>query len=92
MDSPVANEAIEKVLYDILRERSLEGLVLKNEQLELSRKVNGKDVLAVLPTGYGKSLIFQLLPDILGCFFGVSNSIVLVCSPLNALMQRILNY
>jgi superfamily II DNA helicase RecQ len=40
-----------------------------------------------LPTGYGKSLIFQLLPDVYDLYFGVENSIVLVISPLNALMQ-----
>ena len=25
--------------------------------------LQGKDILAVLPTGFGKSLLFQLLPD-----------------------------
>lgn len=40
-----------------------------------------------MPTGYGKSLIFQLLPDVYDLYFGVENSIVLVISPLNALMQ-----
>ena len=87
MDSPIPDQAIEQNLYDILRKRfSLKGLVLRNEQLECIKSIiiNGKDVLAVLPTGYGKSLNFQLLPDI--CFYGVSNSIVLVVSSLNALM------
>ena len=27
--------------------------------------LNGNDVLAVLPTGFGKSVLFQLLPDII---------------------------
>jgi superfamily II DNA helicase RecQ len=44
-------------------------------------------LLFLIPTGYGKSLIFQLLPDIYDIFLGVKNSIVLVISPLNALMQ-----
>ena len=26
--------------------------------------LKGKDIVAVLPTGFGKSLLFQLLPDI----------------------------
>ena len=49
-------------------------------------------MLAVLPTGYGKSLIYQLLPPV--CNFmncgGRSNAqhpSVLVISPLNALIQ-----
>jgi len=34
--------------------------VLKREQKEaVSRLLEGKDVLAVLPTGFGKSLIYQ---------------------------------
>ena len=37
---------------------------LKEEQKEAVRNiVNGRDVIAVLPTGFGKSLIYQLLPS-----------------------------
>ena len=37
------------------------GLVLKAEQKEdVETLLRGKDVFAVLPTGFGKSLIFQL--------------------------------
>ena len=39
-----------------------------------------------MPTGYGKSLIFQLLSDIYDHLLYVENSMVLVISPLNALM------
>ena len=41
-----------------------------------------------MPTGYGKSLIFQLLPDIYDHLLYVENSMVLVISPLNALMHN----
>lgn len=41
--------------------------------------VNGKDVLAVMPTGYGKSLCFQL-PSL------ITNELAIVISPLIALM------
>ena len=39
-------------------------LELKQEQLEAIKAicVDKKDVLAVLPTGFGKSLIYQILP------------------------------
>jgi len=47
--------------------------------------------LAVLPTGYGKSLIYQLLPLVLDFFMAngsaVRKSTVIVNSPLNALMR-----
>ena len=51
-----------------------------------------KDLVAVLPTGYGKSLVFQVLPGLLRereetrSTTSVTKSVVLVVSPLNALM------
>ena len=46
--------------FDRLCATCLGGLVLKREQKEaLSRLLEGKDVLAVLPTGFSKSLIYQ---------------------------------
>ena len=70
------------------------NFTLKEKQYEVLKLlvVEKKDVLAVLPTGYGKSLIYQLLRPV--CNFmncgGRSNaqhSSVLVISPLNALIQ-----
>ena len=49
----------------------------------------GRDVFAVLPTGYGKSLCYACLPVIFDRLnFAQSNhSIVVVVSPLNAIIQ-----
>ena len=37
---------------------------LKDEQVECIRRIvcHGRDVLAVLPTGFGKSVIYRLIP------------------------------
>ena len=42
---------------------------LKVEQIECLRRVIclREDVLAVLPTGFGKSLIYQIIPKVLKC-------------------------
>ena len=49
----------EEVLSRVCKER-LSGLILKPEQKEaITSLLNGKDVFAVLPTGFGKSLIYQ---------------------------------
>ena len=58
--------------------KALKGVVLKN-----------RDVLAVLPTRYGKSRIYQLLPLVFFTANGspVRKSTVIVISPLNALMR-----
>ena len=60
----------------------------------------GRDVVAVLPTGYGKSLIFQLLPSLLHaritstCNIIQTTSpvcpIIIVVSPLNALIKNLM--
>ena len=62
---------------------------LKEKQLEtLHSLYEGKDTIAVLPTGFGKSVIFQLLPFFLQKVHGLSDPmIVLVVAPLNSIMQ-----
>ena len=69
-------------------------VILKPKQVICLEKVFlNTDVLAVLPTGFGKSLIFCLIPALLFAKkFGVQNdgdisSIVIVISPLNALIS-----
>ena len=47
--------------------------------------LKGKDVIGVLPTGFGKSLIFHLLPYVLPTK-GAKN-IVLVVYPLNPIIK-----
>ena len=43
----------------------------------------GRDAFALLPTRYGKSVIYQLLPDM----FDDSNKIIIVVSPLNSIIK-----
>ena len=74
--------------------QNFSDITLKEKQYEVLKLlvVEEKDVLAVLPTGYGKSLIYYLLPPVwnfMNCG-GISNaqhSSVLFISPLNALIQ-----
>ena len=55
----------------------------------------GKDTICILPTGYGKSLIYQLLPHVHEFDYFLSSeehsSLIIVVSPLNALMQDQIN-
>ena len=79
-----------------LKEIGKEDFILKGKQHEAleSIVVHGNDTLAILPTGYGKSLIYQLLPAVFDfmCAGGQTSKIVgnlvLVVSPLNALMRN----
>ena len=65
---------------------------LKKEQMQaLSEYVKGKDVVANLPTGYGKSLIYSLCPLVCDNLQNVNSkkerSMLLLISPLTALMD-----
>ncbi len=74
---------------------------LKPKQVKCLEAVySSKDVIAVLPTGYGKSLIFHILPSLFyDKFVGeeqkkrpstatVNKPVILVVSPLNALIEN----
>ena len=56
---------------------------LKPKQLEVLQKARNTDCFVSLKTGYGKTLIFQLLPYIM-------HSIVIVVSPLDVIIEQCL--
>lgn len=66
------------------------GYTLKPEQKQaLLKFVGGQDVFVSLPTGFGKSLCYILLPRIFDLLRGVENKcVVIVVSPLIALMKN----
>ena len=60
---------------------------LKLEQTEALKSLyDQKDTFCMLRTGFGKSLIFQLSPFVLGRKIGSEDTITLVISPLNSIM------
>ena len=77
---------------DRLTERLL-GLVLKDKQEEaLKSLLDVKDVFAVLPTGFGKSLIYQsfvIAKEMDGC---VTDPCCLVIVPLRSIAEEQVNY
>ncbi|XP_069103109.1 ATP-dependent DNA helicase RecQ-like [Argopecten irradians] len=80
------DEAIESVL------RLFEVDTLKKEQKELlSCIIEGLDCLAILPTGFGKSLPYQMAVSVLREVAIASGSVfakkIIVCCPLIALMK-----
>lgn len=60
---------------------------IKPKQLECLRVVYDNDVITVLPTGYGKSLIFEILPYFTKYVTG-KFSIVILITPLNAIINQ----
>ena len=47
----------------------------------------GKDVFAIMPTGFGKSLIFQLFARLAKATLTLENSTIIVVSPLISIMR-----
>ena len=69
-----------------------EGFTLKSMQKEALEHVWGwntqdkRDLIVNLPTGYGKSVIFQMIPDLLSLKsdrHDIERAVVLVVCPLN---------
>lgn len=61
---------------------------LKKEQLEVVCSfIAGNDVFVALPTGFGKSLCYAILPSVFDTLFSSQGSIVVVVTPLTAIMK-----
>jgi superfamily II DNA helicase RecQ len=77
---------MESIISKVCEEK-LRGIVLKEEQkTAVESLLAGKDVLAVLPTGFGKSLIFQVFVEARAIVLHREVS-VLVISPLVSVVQ-----
>ena len=83
-------EACSKRIEEAIAEASaaLGYSQLKPKQAEaLQQFLSGKDVFICLPTGSGKTLCFSLLPLAFDVLKGTKSSIVVIVSPLIALMK-----
>ena len=89
--SEMSDTEFDRALKFSLSERRTPDLKLRTKQPEALKAVvqQKRDVLAVLPTGYGKSLIYQLLPSMFNflLYGGKYCSIAIIVSPLTALMM-----
>ena len=85
--------SISDVSFSYRLTERLGGLVLKDKQEEaLKSLLDGKDVFAVLPTGFGKSLIYQsfvIAKEMEGC---VTDPCCLVIVPLRSIVEEQVNY
>ena len=64
---------------------------VKAEQMKVvASVVHGRDVFAVLPTGFGKSFCYSVLPYVYDQLYpGMQQSIILVVTPLTAIMKDV---
>ena len=88
----VSDQDLEKVWAKVLKTfDGVENLSAAEQRDGIANFIRRHDVLAVLPTGYGKSLLFQLIPGLcvelhnLGYSYYPKSPIVIVICPLNTL-------
>lgn len=80
--------SLEKLSNKIIQQLNTEYKIKPKQFQAIENVVNGKDTLAILPTSYGKSLIYQLLPSLFRELKIAANPIIIVVSPLKALIRN----
>ena len=75
------------ILADCLQDFPNIQALRKEQQLCLVTLARGKDVFAILPTGFGRSLIFQLLPQLAKAAMKSEMCSIVVVSLLVSVMQ-----
>ena len=61
--------------------------LIESERLEQANLARSKDVFGIMPTGFGKTLIFQLFPRLAKAALTLENSTIIVVSPLISIMR-----
>ena len=61
---------------------------LRPKQVDSLNKAVNNDTICVLPTGYGKTLIIELLPIYKSLLSGNQGSVTIIISPLNAIITQ----
>ena len=62
MFQALAVENVDTVIAFSLEQTRCQLQLKREQRKSLSAALNGKDVIVVLPTGYGKFLVYLLLP------------------------------
>lgn len=78
-----------KLAFEAVKEQFELSDILPEQRESIKAFFDGKDVFVNLPTGYGKSLIFQSLPIVADIVKSKprGSSVVVVVSPLRSLME-----
>ena len=83
----MADDDLDHSISLALQQVGCPSITLKAEQRACIKSVcDGKDVFLWLPTGFGKSLCYEVLPFVLGYKLDKQDCLVIVVSPLVSLM------
>ena len=91
MSSFSLNTFFNAVNYALISSNYQDFFLRVKQYKVLEAVLSGRDIIAILPTGYGKSVIFHLLPYLFDYISELNQSpqksIILVVTPLNALVD-----
>lgn len=79
-------DVLSKALADLNLVSSSEFRLKQVQEVAVRALLDGKDVLAVLPTGFGKSLIYQMFVRSMDCKLD-GQAAILVISPLISIIK-----
>lgn len=84
----ITDEGLQRAFQAVKEQFEIDSLLPEQEKA-LQEFLGGRNVFVNLPTGYGKSLIFQCLPIAADALFERprASSVVVVISPLRSLME-----
>jgi superfamily II DNA helicase RecQ len=85
--SDIMADVIESCLQSFPQVSSLKW----EQKIAVQCLLDGKDVIAILPTGFGKSLIYQLYILVKVRYGGCRSSSILVVSPLKSIIEEQIN-
>lgn len=85
--SRLTNELFERALGDSLQDFPRIPWLKEEQKRCLQSMADKKDVFGILPTGFGKSLIFQLLQRLSRELWKLKRTMDLVVTPLVAIMK-----
>ena len=75
-------------IVDSIIKRINSTYTIKHKQMEaITNILSGFDTLAILPTSYGKSMIYQMLPQVFRQIKNHENPVLVVISPLKSLIK-----
>jgi superfamily II DNA helicase RecQ len=83
----MAERTVEEVIERCVSDMGYTGGLKPDQRRAVLLFLQHKDVFVSLPTGFGKSLCYGCLPLVFDCVYKKEGSIVLVISPLIALMK-----
>ena len=76
-DLSTSDAVFKSMINNALKDFPYVECLHEEQKVCMKNMVNGKDVFAILPTGFGKSLIFQLFPRVMSLMNVIDGAVLM---------------